>query len=295
MFGYVLIQEKGLTPEARARYQASYCGLCRRLGKLHGLLSRLTLSYDLTFLNVLLSSLYEDDPGACAGCGRCPAHPFRKRAWRASPATDYCADLSVALHYYSAEDKWRDDHSLFARLLMALLKPKLPAVERRCPRACAAIRRELAELSRLEAENVQDPDVASACFGRLMAELFDWKADRWSPELRAMGMALGQYIYLLDAADDLEKDRKKQRYNPLYRYSSTQGWQNALREGLENLMARCTSALRVLPCVADADILENILYAGVWLRWPFGGPGGAKSETPPAAAGEKPRGGAQNS
>ena len=54
MFGYVLINEKALSPEAKARYQASYCGLCRRLGSLHGLLSRMTLSYDLTFLILLV-------------------------------------------------------------------------------------------------------------------------------------------------------------------------------------------------------------------------------------------------
>ncbi len=29
-----------------------------------------------------------------------------------SGPTDYCADLSVALHYYNAQDKWNDDHSL---------------------------------------------------------------------------------------------------------------------------------------------------------------------------------------
>lgn len=269
MFGYVLINEKALSPEAKARYQASYCGLCRRLGSLHGLLSRMTLSYDLTFLDLLLCSLYEGESQACAGCGRCPVHSFRPQAWRAAGPTDYCADLSVALHYYSAEDKWRDDRSPAGLALMQLLKSKLPAVEQRWPAQCAAIRDGLAELHRLEAENCQDPDVASACFGRIMAALFDYRGDRWAPELRAMGMALGQYIYLLDAADDLPKDRKKHRYNPLYRYSETEGWEDALREGLEAVMARCAAAFNVLPCVDDVDILKNILYSGVWLRWPW--------------------------
>ena len=270
MFGYVLINSKALEPAAQARYRAAYCGLCRRLGRLHGLLGRLTLSYDLTFLDILLSSLYEEADEGCAGCARCPAHPLKKQpyCYHTGPA-DYCADLSIALHYYSAEDKWHDDRSLFARGLMALLKRRLPAIERRWPRQCKAIQAELAALRRLETENCQQPDVASACFGRMMAELFDYRQDHWSPELRKMGMAMGQYIYLLDAADDLEKDRKRRRYNPLVRFSEAPGWQQTLRQGLEAILAGCTAAFGVLPCVDDVDILQNILYSGLWLRWPF--------------------------
>jgi hypothetical protein len=279
MFGYVLINPKALDEPAQARYRAAYCGLCRRLGRLHGLLGRLTLSYDLTFLDVLLSSLYEEPQAACGGCARCPAHPFKPQAYcyHEGPA-DYCADLSIALHYYSAEDKWRDDHSLFARLLMALLKPRLPAVEQRWPRQCRAIQTELAALRRLENENCQDPDVVSACFGRLMAELFDYRQDHWSEQLRTMGMAMGQYIYLLDAADDLEKDQKRHRYNPLVRFSETPGWQQTLRQALEGILAGCTAAFGILPCVDDVDILKNILYSGLWLRWPFPENGAEKGE-----------------
>lgn len=286
MFGYVLIHEKGLTPAAAARYQASYCGLCRRLGALHGLRGRFVLSYDLTFLALLLDSLYEDEAGLpvpADGRDRCFVHPLRPRPWRTGPATDYCADMSIALHYYSARDKWQDDRNPAARALMAALAGRLPAIEARWPRPCAAIQRELAALAALEAENCQQPDLPAACFGRLMAELFDWRQDRWSHELRAMGMALGQYIYLLDAAADLEGDRKKHHYNPLYAYSEAAGWQVVLRQALEATMARCTAAFRVLPCVADADLLENILYAGVWLRWPY--PQQAPGPCAPEAAG----------
>ena len=112
MFGYVIPNQAALSPEAQARYRTAYCGLCRRIGALHGLRGRLTLSYDLTFLNLLLSSLYEGETERVQGCGHCPIHPVRKIHWRSSGPTDYCADLSVALHYYNAQDKWNDDHSL---------------------------------------------------------------------------------------------------------------------------------------------------------------------------------------
>ena len=112
MFGYVIPNQAALDDEAKARYRTAYCGLCRRIGALHGLRGRLTLSYDLTFLDLLLSSLYEGESECVTGSGHCPIHPIRKINWRHSGPTDYCADLSVALHYYNAADKWNDDHSL---------------------------------------------------------------------------------------------------------------------------------------------------------------------------------------
>lgn len=48
-----------------------------------------------------------------------------------------------------------------------------------------------------------------------MAELFTVKADRWTPVLRQFGRSLGKLIYFMDAACDLEEDRKKGQYNPL--------------------------------------------------------------------------------
>ena len=59
MFGYVIPDRAGLSPEAQSRYRSAYCGLCRRIDALHGLRGRFSLSYDLTFLNILLCSLYE--------------------------------------------------------------------------------------------------------------------------------------------------------------------------------------------------------------------------------------------
>ena len=130
MFGYVIPNQAALNPEAQGRYRAAYCGLCRRIGALHGTRGRLTLSYDLTFLDLLLCSLYEGESACVTGCDHCPVHPIRKVEWRSSGPTDYCADLSVALHYYNAQDKWNDDHCWAWALKRCLLPPRsrpLPA------------------------------------------------------------------------------------------------------------------------------------------------------------------------
>jgi len=266
MFGYVVVNVNKLSEEARTRYGTAYCGLCRRLGALHGLRGRMTLSYDLTFLNLLLCSLYEGETPELCGKGRCPTHPLRPRSWRHAGPTDYCADLSVALHYYSALDKWQDDRSPAGWTLAKALEPKMPLIAARWPRQCAAIRQKLQQLNQCEAERCTDLDTVCGCFGDLMAELFDYKQDLWSAELRALGGSLGRFIYLLDAYDDLHRDEKKGSYNPLRPLAAREDYHRRLEESLELLMAQAAQAFERLPCVQDADLLRNILYSGVWIR-----------------------------
>ena len=163
MFGYVIPNHTALSPEAQARYRTAYCGLCRRIDALHGLRGRFTLSYDLTFLDLLLCSLYEGESELSTGCSRCPVHPLHGVNWRSSGPTDYCADLSVALHYYNAEDKWKDDHNLLGLGYEKLLSGCRTDAEARWPRQCAAIRSCLARLAEYEAAGSEDLDaVASA-------------------------------------------------------------------------------------------------------------------------------------
>ena len=267
MFGYIIPDQQAMDADARQRYRTAYCGLCRRSAALHGMAGRLTLSYDLTFLNLLLSSLYEGETPAVAETGRCPVHPLRPIAWRYSGPTDYCADIGLVLHYYSARDKWQDDRSALGLGAMKLLEGHRQAAEARWPRQTRAIVEGLARLSAYEADGCEELDLVSGCFGDLMAELFDYKQDHWAPQLRAIGSSIGKYIYLLDAWDDLERDRRQGAYNPLKTLSGAPDYEEQMREIFELLLARAAAAFRQLPCVEDADLLENILYDGIWLKY----------------------------
>ena len=57
MFGYIVVNQ----PELRIReweiYHSYCCGLCRVLKKKYGRVGQATLSYDMTFLLILLSGL----------------------------------------------------------------------------------------------------------------------------------------------------------------------------------------------------------------------------------------------
>ena len=96
MFGYVRPSDDRLTPADRETFRAAYCGLCHALGARYGLVGRMILNYDLTFLAMVLSD------GAGEMCAkRCAVHPIRRRCCTAGdPALDAAADMSVILTYW---------------------------------------------------------------------------------------------------------------------------------------------------------------------------------------------------
>ena len=102
MFGYVVANKAGLSEQQLARYRAFYCGLCRALRTRFGQLGRMTLTYDMTFLVMLLSSLYE--PETHTGANRCVPHPKTPQHWLQNEFTEYAADLNLALAYHNLLD-----------------------------------------------------------------------------------------------------------------------------------------------------------------------------------------------
>ena len=261
MFGFVLTDPKALSEEEQYRYQGMYCGICRRIGTDHDKGCTVGISYDMAFLHMLLASLYE--PPEERNSTRCVLHPVHGRPTVISDVTGYCADMNVALAYYNCLDKWRDDRHVAGWAGSKVFGRHWQDIAARWPRQCAAITGRIDELSRYEAENCPNPDLPANCFGRLMAELLVYREDLWAPHLREMGMGLGRFIYLADAAVDYEKDREKGSYNPWIAMGSAmdpEGW----KDHLTMAMARCTDAYEMLPLVQDKSILDRILYDGVW-------------------------------
>lgn len=261
MFGYLVADTGHLTEDDSLRYRAAYCGLCRTLKDRHGTVSQLTLNYDMTFLVLLLSSLYE--PEERTGEGRCLPHPIDKRRWVRTEMTEYAADMNVALAYLKCLDDSEDDHSLAARIEALFFKGAYDRVCEKYPRQCGAISDALLKLHELEKENCENVDETAACFGALMAEIFVKDEDRWSEVLRRFGMSLGRFIYIMDACMDLDEDVKKYRYNPLRRYHGEEN-EELFRDILRMTLGECVYFFDVLPLVQDVNILKNILCDGLW-------------------------------
>lgn len=264
MFGFVTASLNELEKDQRKRYCAVYCGICRRLRDRAGQLARLNLSFDMAFLALLLMSLYE--PEEQSGENSCILHPIRKKPWIDNEFVAYAADMNIALAYYNCLDDWQDDHRRSRKWMADYLAPYLPAIEAKYPRQCAAISDCIAQLCALEKENCPNPDLPAGCFGRLMGEVLVYKEDLWSEDLRQMGYALGRFIYLADAAVDFRKDCRRKKYNPFAAQNPQEDWEK-WDFYLVQAMARCTDYFEKLPLVQDKELLNNILYSGVWTNF----------------------------
>lgn len=265
MFGYIMINK----PEMKFRefdvYQSYYCGLCKSLKERYGKRGQVTLSYDMTFLALLLTSLYE--PETVSGSRRCAAHPAEKHCYRQNEFTDYAADMNILLSYEKYMDDWKDEHQMKKRLMAVLLKNKNAAACERHQEKYEKFCQMMKRIHEYEEKKSRDIDAVSGCFGELMAEIFAYKHDEWEETLRRMGFFFGKFIYLMDAYEDVEEDLEKGTYNPLKDSYQEETFEEQAEKILLMMMAECSKAFERLPIVENAEILRNILYSGVWCRY----------------------------
>ena len=269
MFGYIIVNKQELKFREFDVYQSYYCGLCQSLKERFGRRGQLTLSYDMTFVALLLSALY-DEPVESSTC-KCVAHPFEAHATSRSVFTDYAADMNLLLSYYKCLDDWTDEHKKKAWINSRLLRSKVKQIEKTYPEKVKLIRDMLAQISSCEKANEQDLDKMAGLFGEIMAEIFVWKQDIWKDSLHRMGFFLGKFIYLMDAYEDMEKDEKDGNYNVFLlrrkKLSDDEAFEQEAYQILQMMMAECSRIFEKLPILEHAEILRNILYSGVWCRY----------------------------
>ena len=269
MFGYVTFNRQELKIKDYELYRSFYCGLCRELRERYGIPGQLTLTYDMTFVILLLSGLYE--PPVSKGKTRCVLQPVRPHTIRKNRFTEYAADINVILTYYKCLDDWKDEKKALRLVFSRFLEGNVKKLRWSRYEKLRGITSRLAALSRLEKNGSSNPDEAAGIFGSLMAEIFVWKEDAWAPHLREMGFFLGKFIYLLDAYEDIEKDEKNGNYNPLlddYKMTGdTAEFETRVKGLLTMVLSEACAAFERLPVIAYGDILRNILYSGVWIRF----------------------------
>lgn len=262
MFGYIICNKKGLSTEEQERYQSVYCGLCRKLGERFGQMQRLSLNFDMTFLILFLSSLYE--PQETVQDFRCGIHPGKKRKAAENRYTDYAADMTLLLTYYKCCDDWQDENNRLSHYYARKLEDHRRAVEARWPRQCALVKASIEELGSIESSGACTPDAATNCSGKMLSELFVYQEDFWSGSLRSFGYELGRFIYLMDASIDYKKDLKKKNFNPLFAMQKTP---EEMKEPLTMAIGNATRQFEKLPLIQDEHLLRNILYGGVWQKY----------------------------
>ena len=271
MFGYVRARMDTLDDRQKEAYRAAYCGLCRSLGKRFGFRARFLVSYDMTFLYLVRAACGpEPERGACL----CPARPGRRKLCFCD-ASGYgpVADCTVILSWLKLDDNVRDSgffRSLPYRLLRLFYRRAYRKAKARAPAFASLAEDRLASLRELEAAESDSIDATADCFAAIVSGC---GADLPVPELRRPAQALlyqvGRFIYLTDALDDLKKDCRHNRYNPLRRrFRVPDGKLSAedltyLTELTESSVNLAGSAAALLPQNSFSELAENVIFRGL--------------------------------
>ena len=275
MFGYVRLFKPNITMGEYEQYKGIYCTLCKRLGRRYGVLSRFTLSYDMTFLALLQMALEDKDADFCPS--RCSFNPT-KRCLKAcnTTAIDRAADIGTILTYYKLKDTIADEgfgKRLGARLAMPFAKRAHKKAKKNVPHIDEAVATMMTAQAEVEQAATPSIDRAAEPFALLLQTLAGEMAtdDSQKRVLERFGYCLGRWVYLMDAVDDLAEDLEKGRYNPYIgarqlTKGDTDGIKDARAYSLFTLnacLAECKAAYDLLEIRRFDGILRNILEEGM--------------------------------
>jgi len=272
MFGYIRTD----TPELRVReneyYRAVYCGLCRSQGKCTGQCSRFTLSYDIAFLALLRLTLDGKQPEIKQG--RCLAHPLKKRAYIAHcEPLAYCAYASAILTHGKIIDDIQDERG-FKKFKAFLARPFSSHMRKKALKQYGELDIRISDglkrLSEIEKQNLESVDIPADVFGDILADIVAYGLEGNNEKImRNIGKHIGRWIYIVDAADDLEEDIKKQRFNPfarLYHGNIPSDQRETVANSLKLELLAAEPAFNLIEYNELYDIemiISNIIYRGM--------------------------------
>lgn len=270
MFGYIRIAKPELKVKEYEMYKAIYCSLCKNLGHSYGFLSRLTLSYDFTFLALLNMSLSDE----CVGVERkrCAFNPLKKCNY--CKGTDFLEMPSAAamiMLYYKIADNIADEKG-FKKLGYMILRPFFGSARKKAARRFPMLESIVSEYintqALLEKDDCRDMDKAADPTAKALGEIFTLCSDDGVQKrvLYRLGYCMGRYIYLLDAECDLKDDIKKGSYNVL-KNGSEGDTSKYIKDRVEPQLYFCINeackAFELLDIKKFKTILGNIIYLGL--------------------------------
>jgi len=270
LFGYIRIEKPELKVKEYEMYKAVYCSLCKKLGRSYGFLSRLTLSYDFTFLALLNMSLKD-------GCvnierKRCAFNPLKKCNYcKETDVLDMPAAAAMIMLYYKLVDNIADEKG-FKKLGYLIIKPFFGSARKKAAKQYPMVEQIIADYidaqNKLEKENCTIMDAAANPTAVALGKIFTLCSndDMQKRVLERLGYCMGRYIYLLDAACDLERDIKNNSYNVLKSdYNGDKA--NYLKDRVEPQLYFCINeackAFELLDIKKFKTILGNIIYLGL--------------------------------
>lgn len=270
MFGYVKVNKPEMKVKEYEAYRGLYCSLCRSLGKHFGIFSRLTLSYDITFLLLMRLSFRSAVPEFKKG--RCPFNPSKLCNYciNADEELKFSAAVSMMMFYFKVRDNIADG-SFFRRLLMYLILPyaslKFRKAKKMYPDVALMIAESMERQSETEKSKTDITDKAAHESADILGKIFAYGTADEKGNAYRFGYGVGKFVYLCDAADDIEKDIKRGNYNPFAeKYKLKEKPDKKVKKEIEGTLNMCAAvvceAFHNTEEKSIVPIVENIIYDG---------------------------------
>ena len=269
MFGYVKTDFAHLYVKDTILYKAMYCGLCKGIGRACGQKGRLVLNYDLTFLSVLLHNLSNID--VKIEKQRCIMHHVRKRPVAIpDELTERIGALNVILAHYKLNDDVLDNNK--GRFRRAFFNSSYKKAKKKEPELDLIVKNRYSELIKYEKEQCNSIDIIADPFGNMMQDVVALLLkEKCTEDVKELSYNLGKWIYLIDALDDFDKDKKKGNYNVFINaYSDVVDKETLIKEKANDLIVVFSAVLNricelstKLDYKFNHDLTDNVLQRGL--------------------------------
>lgn len=268
MFGYIQPEIPYMYVKDGVLYKALYCGLCKSIGGSCGQTARMGLSYDVTFLSAILHNIKNCD--VKIEQKHCVLHPVTKRPIaQDDEITRACACLNTLLTYYKLTDDIQDENK--GKLGRSFFRGGYKKAEKLHAELAQIIRGHLAEQEKLEKEKCASPDMAADASANMLADVSDAFLEEYKNEFtHNLFYGIGKWVYLIDALDDYDKDRKKGNYNPFYAAYGAETRAEMLEKNGEevnfifgSIFAGNAENLSKIRFYFNHDLTDNIILRGL--------------------------------
>lgn len=271
MLGYVKAFKLEMKIKDYELYRGIYCSLCRALGRNYSPFAQVFLSYDFALAAVLRFAV------GTKGCEftkkRCPYNPAKKcLICNGKDELDLCAHAVIITVYYKVIDNMRDA-GIKSKLLAYLIYPIVGLMHKKAARLAPEIEKIISgamdEQKIAEEKNGVGIDEAAHPSADALGKVFSLGFENDEKQLLySLGYMIGRFVYILDAADDLESDLKSGSFNPFKNADiSNEEKRSEFAQRVEGILNLTqSSALETLDTLETKrfeDILENIVFDGL--------------------------------
>ncbi|MBQ5910496.1 MAG: hypothetical protein IIW94_00610 [Clostridia bacterium] len=268
MFGYIRAAKPEMRIKEHELYKAVYCSLCKEMGKTYGVFSRFTLSYDFTFYALLGMALKTDTCNIERKA--CTCNPLKKCSYLSERLDmQMPAAASMILCYFKLIDNINDEKGL-KRFKYLFVKPFISSAYKKAkklyPELDKIAKEYITNQTAVENDGCMNIDMAAEPTAKCLAEMFKLLSgdDMQKRCLDRMGYSIGRYIYILDAAVDLDEDIKLGRYNPLTKSHKAGEYTKDFIAGQLNIcVGEAAKAYELLDIKKFKNILDNLIYLGL--------------------------------